>query len=588
MSQTIKDSGFELYKRLLSKTHIYKGVFIVAIIGMILHAITDTSFAAIIKPLLDGSFIDKDPQFIQIMPFLIVLIFLFRGIGSFMSSYGMSYVGRSIIRDIRHDMFKKLLSKSSSSYDKSSTGILVSKITFDAEQVAEAATKAITVIVRDGLTIIGLLSLMFYYSFELSIGLLLIAPLVGLFLKIMSVRFRAISKDIQNSMGQITNIVEESIIGHRIVKIFGGKKQETDSFQTANLFNRKKHLKLALVQGISIPLMQLVIAIFLALIIFVVTTNNYLEQISIGTFMSYLTAMIMMFAPIKRLSEVNVTLQRGIAASESIFMLLDSKDEVQDSIISDSVTINKKISIEFKNVKFSYPSTNKLVINDVSFFANQGSTLAIVGRSGSGKTTILDLIPRLYEPSSGQILFNNKQISSMNLSQVRKLVSYVGQDFTLFNDTILNNIAYGELNISDVNDITLAAQQANAMDFINKLNNGINTIVGEKGVLLSGGQRQRIAIARAILKKSPILLLDEATSALDTESERVIQKSINILSKNRTTIVIAHRLSTILNADSIIVIDDGKIIEAGKHDQLINNKGAYYDLYHSQFSLNNE
>ncbi len=588
MSQTIKNSGFELYKRLLSKTHIYKGVFIVAIIGMILHAITDTSFAAIIKPLLDGSFIDKDPQFIQIMPFLIVLIFLFRGIGSFMSSYGMSYVGRSIIRDIRHDMFKKLLSKSSSSYDKSSTGILVSKITFDAEQVAEAATKAITVIVRDGLTIIGLLSLMFYYSFELSIGLLLIAPLVGLFLKIMSVRFRAISKDIQNSMGQITNIVEESIIGHRIVKIFGGKKQETDSFQTANLFNRKKHLKLALVQGISIPLMQLVIAIFLALIIFFVTTNNYLEQISIGTFMSYLTAMIMMFAPIKRLSEVNVTLQRGIAASESIFMLLDSKDEVQDSIISDSVTINKKISIEFKNVKFSYPSTNKLVINDVSFFANQGSTLAIVGRSGSGKTTILDLIPRLYEPSSGQILFNNKQISSMNLSQVRKLVSYVGQDFTLFNDTILNNIAYGELNISDVNDITLAAQQANAMDFINKLNNGINTIVGEKGVLLSGGQRQRIAIARAILKKSPILLLDEATSALDTESERVIQKSINILSKNRTTIVIAHRLSTILNADSIIVIDDGKIIEAGKHDQLINNKGAYYDLYHSQFSLNNE
>ncbi len=588
MSQTIKNSGFELYKRLLSKTHIYKGVFIVAIIGMILHAITDTSFAAIIKPLLDGSFIDKDPQFIQIMPFLIVLIFLFRGIGSFMSSYGMSYVGRSIIRDIRHDMFKKLLSKSSSSYDKSSTGILVSKITFDAEQVAEAATKAITVIVRDGLTIIGLLSLMFYYSFELSIGLLLIAPLVGLFLKIMSVRFRAISKDIQNSMGQITNIVEESIIGHRIVKIFGGKKQETDSFETANLFNRKKHLKLALVQGISIPLMQLVIAIFLALIIFFVTTNNYLEQISIGTFMSYLTAMIMMFAPIKRLSEVNVTLQRGIAASESIFMLLDSKDEVQDSIISDSVTINKKISIEFKNVKFSYPSTNKLVINDVSFFANQGSTLAIVGRSGSGKTTILDLIPRLYEPSSGQILFNNKQISSMNLSQVRKLVSYVGQDFTLFNDTILNNIAYGELNISDVNDITLAAQQANAMDFINKLNNGINTIVGEKGVLLSGGQRQRIAIARAILKKSPILLLDEATSALDTESERVIQKSINILSKNRTTIVIAHRLSTILNADSIIVIDDGKIIETGKHDQLINNKGAYYDLYHSQFSLNNE
>lgn len=588
MTQSTENNGFRLYKRLLSKTETYKGVFFLAILGMIIHALTDTSFAAIIKPLLDGSFIEKDPQFIQFMPLLIVMIFLFRGVGSFMSSYGMSFVGRSIIRDIRREMFEKLLLKSSSSYDKSSTGILVSKITFDAEQVAEAATKAITVVIRDGLTIIGLLSLMFYYSFELSIGLILIAPLVGLFLKYMSVRFRSISKDIQNSMGQITNIVEESIIGHRIVKIFGGKSQESNSFKDANSYNRKKHLKLSLVQGASIPLMQLVIAIFLAVIIYFVTANNYLEQISIGTFMSYLTAMIMMFAPIKRLSEVNVTLQRGIAASESIFALIDSKDEVQMNKSDSLINFENKISIEFRNINFKYPSSENLIINNISFNVNEGSTVALVGKSGSGKTTILDLIPRLYEPLSGKILFNDIDISTLDISSIRRLVSYVGQDFTLFNDSILNNIAYGELSHYKLEDVVQAADRANASEFINNLADGFHTIVGEKGVLLSGGQRQRIAIARAILKNSPILLLDEATSALDSESEIFIQKSLTKLCQDRTTLVIAHRLSTVINADSIIVIDGGKILEVGTHDQLLSNKKAYYDLYNSQFSISNE
>ena len=582
MTQT-NNNALHLYKRLLKSTGIYKKTFFLAIIGMIIHAITDTSFAAIIKPLLDGSFIDKDPSFIQIMPILIILIFVFRGIGSFMSTYGMAYVGRSIIRDIRRDMFDKILLRSSSLYDESVTGKLVSKITFDAEQVAEAATKAVTTVIKDGLTIIGLLSLMFYYSFELSIGLLLIAPLVGFFLKIMSVKFRSLSRDIQRSMGTITNIVEESIIGHRIIKIFGGKDYEKNTFDSANAYNRERNLKLIFVQSISIPLMQLLVAIFLAAIIFFVTSNDYLDEISIGTFMSYLTAMIMMFAPIKRLSEVNVVLQRGIAASESIYDLLDSKSENIDMI--DATNIEGSISISFKNVTFKYPSSQSNILENINLDISKGETVAIVGKSGSGKTTLLDLIPRLYDPDQGDIYFNTSNIKDINLNKIRAYISYVGQDFTLFNDTIYNNIAYGELSSHDVSRVHDAAEFSFASNFINDLPDKFETIVGQNGVLLSGGQRQRIAIARALLKNAPILLLDEATSALDAESEASIQKSLTTLSENKTTLIIAHRLSTVMNADKIIVIENGHVVEQGNHSDLIDKKSVYYALYNSQFQI---
>ena len=582
MTQT-NNNALHLYKRLLKSTGIYKKTFFLAIIGMIIHAITDTSFAAIIKPLLDGSFIDKDPSFIQIMPILIILIFVFRGIGSFMSTYGMAYVGRSIIRDIRRDMFDKILLRSSSLYDESVTGKLVSKITFDAEQVAEAATKAVTTVIKDGLTIIGLLSLMFYYSFELSIGLLLIAPLVGFFLKIMSVKFRSLSRDIQRSMGTITNIVEESIIGHRIIKIFGGKDYEKNTFNSANAYNRERNLKLIFVQSISIPLMQLLVAIFLAAIIFFVTSSDYLDEISIGTFMSYLTAMIMMFAPIKRLSEVNVVLQRGIAASESIYDLLDSKSENIDMI--DATNIEGSISISFKNVTFKYPSSQSNILENINLDISKGETVAIVGKSGSGKTTLLDLIPRLYDPDQGDIYFNTSNIKDINLNKIRAYISYVGQDFTLFNDTVYNNIAYGELSSHDVSRVHDAAEFSFASNFINELPDKFETIVGQNGVLLSGGQRQRIAIARALLKNAPILLLDEATSALDAESEASIQKSLTTLSENKTTLIIAHRLSTVMNADKIIVIENGHVVEQGNHSDLIDKKSVYYALYNSQFQI---
>jgi subfamily B ATP-binding cassette protein MsbA len=574
------NNGYKLYKRLLTRTRLYKKIFVVAVVGMIIHAIADTSFAALIKPLLDGSFIEQDKEFLSIMPLLIILIFIFRGLGSFMSNYGMAYVGRSIIRDIRKDMFNKIIKKSSQSYDQSVTGKLVSKVTFDAEQVAEAATKAITIIIKDGLTIIGLFSLMFYYSFYLSIGLILIAPMIGYFLKIMSSRFRLISRDIQKSMGQLTNTVEESIIGHRVIKVFGGQEYETKNFNNVNANNRRKNLRLILIQSIGIPLMQLTIALFAAGIIYFVTSANYLNQISVGTFMSYLTAMIMLFAPIKRLSEVNVILQRGIAASESIFTLLDSESEPEH--IGNHETINE-VAITLKNINFKYATSKNLILKNINLDIRPGETIALVGKSGSGKTSLLDLLPRLYKPSSGQIYFNNNDISNLDLGFIRKQISYVGQDFTLFNDTIINNIAYGELNESKMIDIENATKKANAFNFINSLPDKFNTYVGQNGILLSGGQKQRIAIARAILKNAPILLLDEATSALDSESELIIQESISKLSANKTTLVIAHRLSTVMNADQIIVIDNGEIIESGTHNDLLNKNEAYSILFNSQF-----
>ena len=476
------NNGFELYKRLLSRTRLYKKIFIVAVLGMIIHAMADTSFAALIKPLLDGSFIEQDKEFLSIMPILIILIFIFRGLGSFMSNYGMAYVGRSIIRDIRKDMFDKIIKKSSQSYDQSITGKLVSKITFDAEQVAEAATKAITIIIKDGLTIVGLLALMFYYSFYLSIGLILLAPLIGLFLKIMSSKFRSISRDIQKSMGQLTNAVEESIIGHRVIKIFGGQEHETKNFHDVNTNNRSKNLRLIFIQSLSIPLMQLIIALFAAGIIYYVTSGDYLDEISVGTFMSYLTAMIMLFAPIKRLSEVNVVLQRGIAASESIFALLDSESEPDNE---DNHDIIDDISISFKNINFKYETSKDLVLENISFHIKPGETVAIVGKSGSGKTSLLDLLPRLYKPVSGSIFFNNQDISKFDLGFLRKQISYVGQDFTLFNDTILNNIAYGELNKFEIIDVEDAAKKANAFNFINSFPSKFNTHVGQNGILLS-------------------------------------------------------------------------------------------------------
>lgn len=575
--------GRHLYFRLLTYTFNHKIVFIISILAMAVFAVTDTAFAALIKPLLDGSFVDKDPETIRLFPFLLIGLFLLRSIAGFISTYGIAWVGRSVVKKIREQMFDKLVHTPTRTYDFSSSGELLSKVTYDTEQVAEAATKAVTVIVRDGLTVIGLIGLMFYQSFILSIGILIIGPVIAIFIKVMSVRFRDTSKHIQQSMGFITNVVEELIAGHRVVKIFGGEKSEKKSFEGVNENNKNRHLKLALIQGISIPLVQFVVAVFLAGIIYFVTSDAYITDISVGTFMSFITAMILVFAPLKRLAEINVVLQRGLAASESIFTLLDSKSEMEQKP-TDSITLDEKFTmIRFNNITFSYDN-KKDILQNIDFTVKKGATCAIVGRSGSGKSTLMNLLPRFYELSNGSISFDNKDISKSSLQNLRSLIAYVGQDLTLFNDTIKNNIAYGLLENKDFNEIQSAAKTSHAEEFIKTFDKGYDTLVGDNGVLLSGGQRQRIAIARAILKDSPILLLDEATSSLDSQSEKLIQGALEDLQRNRTTIVIAHRLSTIEKADEIIVLDKGRIVEQGTHETLMANNKIYTNLYKIQFS----
>ena len=574
----------DLYLRLLKYTFKYKIVFIVAVLAMAMFAVTDTAFAALIKPLLDGSFVDKDPETIRLFPFVLMGLFLLRGISGFISTYGIAWVGRNIIKTIRQEMFEKLVHMPTKTYDFASSGELLSKLTYDTEQVAEAATKAITVIVRDGLTVIGLLGLMFYQSFILSVGLFVIGPVIAIFIKVMSVRFRDASKHIQESMGYITNVVEELISGHRVVKIFGGEKSEKNSFEDVNDNNKERHLKLALIQGISIPLVQFIVALFLSIVIYFVTSDEYLKEISVGTFMSFITAMILIFAPIKRLAEINVVLQRGLAASESVFKLLDSQSEIDKKKDSFNKIFTRDFkAISFSNINFSYYDNNNLVLSDINFAIPKGSTCAIVGKSGSGKSTLINLLPRFYDIKNGSISVDGNNINTFSLKELRGMIAYVGQDLTLFNDSIRNNIAYGSLENKSLEEVKLAAENANASDFINNFDLGYDTFVGDNGVLLSGGQRQRIAIARAILKDAPILLLDEATSSLDSESEKLIQTALVELQKNRTTIVIAHRLSTIENADKIIVLDSGRIIESGKHSELILKKGLYAKLHKIQF-----
>ncbi len=573
-----------LYFRLLKYTFKHKVVFVLSVIAMAMFAITDTAFAALIKPLLDGSFVEKDPDTIRLFPFLLIGLFLLRSISGFISTYGISWVGRNVVKTIRQEMFDKLVHMPTKTYDFATSGELLSKLTYDTEQVAEAATKAITVLVRDGLTVVGLLGLMFYQSFILSIGLFVIGPVIAIFVKVMSVRFRDASKHIQESMGYITNVVEELIVGHRVVKIFGGEKSEKESFEGVNNNNKERHLKLALIQGISIPLVQFIVALFLSGVIYFVTSDEYLEVISVGTFMSFITAMILIFAPIKRLAEINVVLQRGLAASESVFKLLDSQSESDRNTDNFNKIFSRNFKlINFNKINFSYYDNDNLVLNDINFSIPKGTTCAIVGKSGSGKSTLINLLPRFYDIKKGNISIDDENINSFSLKELRGMIAYVGQDLTLFNDSIRNNIAYGSLENKSLEEVKLAAESANASDFIENFDLGYETFVGDNGVLLSGGQRQRIAIARAILKDAPILLLDEATSSLDSESEKLIQTALDELQKNRTTIVIAHRLSTIEQADQIIVLDTGKIRERGKHSELILKKGLYAKLHQIQF-----
>ncbi|MGA9852309.1 MAG: lipid A export permease/ATP-binding protein MsbA [Gammaproteobacteria bacterium] len=581
MSRLRLDGGvLKIYKRLMSYVLPFWQVFALAILGMIVYALTQPAFAALVKPLLDKSFVQHNSQSIRLIPLLVIGLFLLRGLAGFFSTYFISWVGRGVIKQLRGQAFGKLLRLPTHYYDANSSGMLISKLTYNIEQVAEATTNAITVLIRDGLTILGLIALMFYLSWVLSIFTLVVGPLIALLVRFVSDRFRHYSSHIQTSMGDVTRVSEEVIGGHRVVKLFGGLGQETRHFEQVNERNRLLNMKLVLVNAGSSPIIQLMAGIGMALVIYIATLPSMLHVISVGTFGSFLSAMLLLTPSLKHLTDINAPLQKGIAAGQSIFELLDEESETDGGV---RALVRAHGTLEFRDLSFTYSAAKGEVLRHVSFTMQPCETVALVGRSGSGKSTLVSLVPRFYDAGGGAILLDGHDIREYRLQDLREQIALVSQDVMLFNDTIRNNIAYGTLGERSEQEIVAAAEAAHAMEFIRELPQGLNTMVGDRGVLLSGGQRQRIAIARALLKDAPLLILDEATSALDSESERHIQVALERLMRARTTLVIAHRLSTVERADRIIVLERGHIIESGRHAELLAHNGHYAKLYHMQF-----
>ena len=576
-----QQGGVETYRRLLRYALVHWQVFALAVVGMVLYAAADTGFAALMKPLLDQSFVEKDPDAITLIPLALIGIFLVRALAGFLSNFCMSWVGRMVIKKLRRELFDKLLRLPVNYYDNIASGELLSKLTYNVEQVATASSKALTTLIRDSLTVVGLIAWMFYLSPGLATFIVVVGPTLSILVAYVSRRFRKISRRIQASMGDVTHVVGEVVEGNRVVKLFGGQDQESSHFEKVNEHNRHQHMKMAVTNAASTPIIQLIVAVAMAGIVAFATSGENLEEITPGTFASFITAMTMLFAPLKRLTTVNAALQKGIAAGESIFGLLDSEAERDTG----TRTLDRaRGHIHFEDVSFAYQPEKGNVLHDIDLDIRPGMSVALVGRSGSGKSTLVNLLPRFYECQAGRILLDGVDVSQYTLNSLRDQIAYVGQDINLFNETIGRNIAYGSLGTASEEDIREAARAAHALDFIEAMPEGFDTLVGENGVLLSGGQRQRIAIARALLKNAPILILDEATSALDTESERHIQAALDELIRDRTTLVIAHRLSTIENADRIVVMDGGRIVESGTHTELLQKQGRYAALYNMQFA----
>jgi subfamily B ATP-binding cassette protein MsbA len=573
------------FKRLLSFAKPYKLGFVAAIIGMLGYAAIDVYFLSKLQPLIDDGLAGANPDFMKWAPVFVVVAFFFRGVFHFVANYCLAWVGNHVVTDLKQKLFEHIMAMPVAFHDKESTGGLISKLTFDTEQVLNSVSKSILVIVQQSAFVIGLIGLMFFISWQLSIIFLLVTPLIAIIVSIVSKRFRKVSKSIQGAMGEVTTAAEQTFNGHKVVLTFGGQKREFARFAKINKHNRQQRMKLMVAKAGSVPVIQIIASFALAFVFYAVNSESLRESISAGSFVSVITYMTMLLRPLKMLTNVNSEFQKGMAACVSIFAVLDQKTETDKGT---RVFEKAQGNIAFKNVDFAYGEVSenidetKWALNNLSFELSPGETLALVGRSGSGKSTASALLLRFYDANRGQILIDNVNIEQYQLKSLRNQFAYVSQQVVLFNDTLANNIAYGKPEAS-LEEIIAAAKSAHVMEFAEKMEHGLDTNLGENGSLLSGGQRQRVAIARALLCDAPFLILDEATSALDTESERHIQDALQTLQKNRTSIVIAHRLSTIENADKIIVMEQGEIVEEGNHQTLLESKGAYAQLHSFQF-----
>lgn len=574
-----------LYLRLLRHVLPYWRVFVLSVLSTIVVAATEPALPALMKPLLDGSFVQRDETMIKLIPLAIVGLFLIRGFFTFASNYAVNWVSTKLVMDLRNLMFDRLVNLPTPFYDNISSGTVIANVAFNVMQVTSAGANIITVLVRDSFTILGLLGWLFYLNWKLTLIALVMIPAIAVVVRVFSVRLRRMSRGVQTTMGDITHALEETLDGHKVVKIFGGQDYEKERFHAATNRIRHYNMKETVASGLNVPLVQLLAAIALAVIIYAATLDSAGNQVSVGSFVSFITAMLMLLAPIKRLTGLSSTLQKGLAAAEVVFEMLDREPEPDHGTLEIPRARGK---LEFRHVTLLYEEGQQAALDDISLTIEPGETVALVGQSGGGKTSLVNLIPRFYHPTAGQILLDGHNLEDIKLTSLRDNIAFVSQDVVLFNDTVAANIAYGRNRDASEGQIESAAEAAHALEFIREMPQGLQTLVGENGVKLSGGQRQRIAIARAILKNAPILILDEATSALDTQSERHVQAALENLMRDRTTIVIAHRLSTIENADRIVVMQKGRIQEMGTHAELLAKNGIYTYLHRIQFAESGE